>query len=246
VQSESTCGQLLRKDLLADSAESFRASHAKIYPKVRVVDLYEPKNSARNAKLAGPDTEGPQGDAVVEESVAYAHYDRESKIASLAALRRIGGIRGELAVASLGRSYVQNCWRVDRRWTSGLHVLWWTLERLGKPPSEPEPRDLRDIEGLALTRAVSIAKWTTVALGVYLVSDVGAFAASAGDDVGRLSDLADQALGAVEPGDGDGLARWLGTHASRYRRALPPERYDELAAALHRSRGARARPRKAR
>ncbi len=237
MQTESTCGQLLRKDLLADSAKVFGASHAKAYPAARVVDLYEPRNAARSASLVGPPAEGPPGDEVVEETVAYASYERDSKIASLAALRRIGGIRGDVAMASLGRSYVQNCWQRHRRWTSGLHLLWWTLERLGRAPSEPQASDLRDVDGLPLPRAVSIAKWTTVALGVYLVSDIGAFASAAGDEVGRLAELADKALGAVEPGDGDGLARWLATAGKRYFSALPPERYFELSAALHKSKG---------
>jgi hypothetical protein len=68
------------------------------------------------------------------------------------------------------------------------------------------------------------------------VSDVGFFAAAAGDDAGALSGLADSALAATEPGDGPGLARWLTERRPRYSRALPSARYEELARELHRER----------
>ena len=148
-------------------------------------------------------------------------------------MRRIPGIRGEIAMATLGRSYIHNCWEHDRRWTAGLHVLWWTLERLAAEPSEPQSVELHGLEGLPLSRAVSIAKWTAVALRLYLVSDVGVLAAASKDDVGRLADLADRALGAVEPGDGAALARWLAEDRPRYSRALPFKRYEAIAAKLH-------------
>jgi hypothetical protein len=235
-QSESTCGQLLRKDLLVESARKLRATHAKRFPKARVVDLYAPRSASRSAKLVEEPDAALRIDAVVDEAVGYARYEREHKIASLAAMRRIPGIRGEVALAALGRSYVHNCWERDRRWTAGVHVLWWTLERLDTDPSEPLPVELHGLEGLSVPRAVAIAKWTAVALRLYLVSDVGAFAAASDDDVGRLSDLADRALGAVEPGDGPGLVRWLASDRTRHRRALPAARYETIVADLHRSR----------
>jgi len=232
-QTESTCGQLLRKDLLMESARRLRETHAKRYPTTRVVDLYEPRNSSQNANLIEKPNGQLPSDPVVEETVAYARYARGSKIASLAAMRRIPGIRGEIAMATLGRSYVHNCWEHDRRWTAGVHVLWWTLERLGAEPSEPQSVELHGLEGLPLSRAVSIAKWTAVALRLYLVSDIGALAAASKDDVGRLADLADRALGAVEPGDGTALARWLADDRPRYSRALSLKRYETIAAKLH-------------
>ena len=104
--------------------------------------MYEPRNAARNAALV----EKPNGqlprDAVVDETVAYARYERRSKIASLAAMRRIAGIRGEVAMATLGRSYVHNRWEHDQRWTAGEHVLWWMLERRDADPSEPQSAEL--------------------------------------------------------------------------------------------------------
>lgn len=231
-QSESTCGQLLRKDLLVESARTLRSAHAKRYPKTRVVDLYEPRSAARSAGLVEEPNPALRRDAVIDEAVAYARYERRAKIASLAAMRRIAGIRGEVAMAALGRSYVHNCWEHDRRWTAGVHVLWWTLERLDAAPSEPRPVELHGIEGLPLSRAVAIAKWTAIALRLYLVSDIGVFAAASQDDVGRLSNLADRALGAVEPGDGAGLLRWLTSERPRYGRALPMARYEAIVAEL--------------
>jgi hypothetical protein len=174
---------------------------------------------------------------VVDEAVAYARYERERKIASLAAFRRVPGIRADLALASLGRAYVSWCWERDRRWTSGLHVLWWSISRLAEIPSDPGPTELHETDsGVPLGRLVSIAKWTVMVLRLYLVSDIGRNAQRADDEAGILAELTDEALAATAPGDAAGLAKWLRGKSARVTRALPEKRYEELASALRRRR----------
>ncbi len=227
--SETTCGRLLRKDLLAASARTLRERHASTYTPARVCSLHAPRSRADAAAL----TEEPNGhshdDVVLNEAVAYSRYESGTKIASLAAIRRVPGARADVALASLGRAYVHACFERSSRWTAGLHLLWWTLDRL---PVEPAVtfEELRDTAGLATDRAVSIAKWTVLALRLYLLSDIGWLAG--GDDVSALEPVADDALGATEPGDGAALLAWITANAGRIRKTLPETRYVELAKRL--------------
>ncbi len=71
-----------------------------------------------------------------------------STIESLAQLKRISGIRAELALLSLARGYVQNCVKRNGKWTSGLHLYWWTKSRLGEEP-EIKIADILSYTGLA-------------------------------------------------------------------------------------------------
>ena len=227
----TTCGQLFRKDLLVESARAFRTAHARRFSARAPVALWE------GAPVRVEKPNGQLGtDAVGGEARAYTRFDRGSKIGSLAALRRIPGIRAEVALHSLSRAWVTHCWEASHRWTAGLHVLAWGLERVAEAPAVPEPAELHDTTGIGVSRALSIARWHVLALRLYVIADIGTFAARARDHAGVLSSIADDALGATEPGDGEALLRWLGAHAARARRALPEKRYLELAKELRRPR----------
>ncbi|MCC6998978.1 MAG: hypothetical protein IT370_30475 [Deltaproteobacteria bacterium] len=228
--SETTCGQLLRKDLLVSPARLAQGHHRTRFASGRVCVLTQPRNQAlANALIQRPN--GHPSDQVVEEVVAFGLYRHNSKIHSIAAVHRIPGAKADVAMSSLGRSYVHRCHERDRRWTAGLHILWWMLQRVSERPLL-EPADLRGALGLALDRAQNIAIWTVLALRLYLITDIGSFAGQAHDDVGAFASLADQALGAVEPGDGSGLAAWLSSQKTAMTRTFPRKRYEELAAKL--------------
>lgn len=229
---ETTCGQLLRKDLLVDRAMLLQKVHQRRFRRDRVASLYD--DSAGQLLTEAPNGQLPK-DAVIEESVAFQRYARNTKISSIAALRRLEGARADIAMTSLGRAYVQNCRRRDGLWKAGLHVLWWTLERLHVEPPMPEAAALH-VERMPLERVSAMAKWFVITMRLYLVSDVGFFAAEAGDDAGALGSLADSALAATEPGDGPGLARWLTERRPKYTRALSSARYEQLARERHRER----------
>jgi len=217
-----TCGQLLRKDLLGPRAASERARHAQRFAADRVAYVAEPDVSTRDV-VEKPNGRMP-GDAVVDEVRDFGELD--SKIASLAALRRIPGARAEAAMLSLGRGYFRNCVEHGGRWTAGVHLLRWTLDRLVDKPAL-EPTDLREPLGPSLARTVEIAVWYVVAMRLALITEIAA-KAGPGDPVARLSPLAERASRATEPGSGFEMLGWLSDRAPSIRRALPLSRYETL------------------
>ena len=223
----STCGHLLRKDLPIEMAEAERDAHAKIVGSDHPYELHDIgiKKRARVEVVRGQ----LPVDAVVDEVVGYGQLG--AKIATLAALRRIPGGRAEVALSSLGRSYVSNCVRRDGSWTSGVHLLWWTLHRLPESPML-ELTDLREMNGLNVLRAYSIARWYVVLSRLLLVSDIGFHASKCGDDLGALSMLADAAISQTEPGSSSDLTEWLMSKRDRIQRIFPRRRYEQMANAL--------------
>ncbi len=62
-----------------------------------------------------------ESDPVSDVVAEYGEFD--TKIESISQLRRIDGIRAEVAMLSLGRGYVRRCVARGGQWTSGLHML---------------------------------------------------------------------------------------------------------------------------
>ena len=139
----TTCGNLQRKDLQRERAETERADHARTFSTTFVSDLTTGKRSALVEEGTHPIE---SSDIVLREVHSYGIV---SKIASLATLRAMSGVRAELALTSLGRSYFANCMRRDGRWTSGIHLAWWMLGRLPEVP-RIELQDLREESTLHL------------------------------------------------------------------------------------------------
>jgi hypothetical protein len=145
----TTCGQLLRKDLLIQSADRERRLHSKVYRTDRVSLVVAPEVDA--TYLTERPSEQVPTDAIVEEVQAYGAVDK--KIATMAALRRISGPRAEVAMLSLSRAYVANCFRRDRKWKSSVHLLFWTLQRLHEEPVFA-PTDLREPLSFSLSQTI--------------------------------------------------------------------------------------------
>jgi hypothetical protein len=225
----TTCGHHLRKDLLFDSAARERATHRKAYPEGTVVLVTRPGTSAgpdlaRKANGHLPD------DGVVEQVRSYG--DLGSRIATMAALHQIPGARAESAMLSLSRGYFRNCLAMGGTWTSGIHLLFWTLRRLDQDP----PIAATDVRGPlagSLEHTVALARWSLVALRLAFVGDVAQAALAEGDQTGRLTSLPGKAMAATAGGDADGLLHWLKASRPRWSLALSNRRYRQINEEIH-------------
>jgi hypothetical protein len=227
----TTCGQLLRKDLRAPGAVRAREAQRAVFRVDRISVLADPRRSAEKAALTEPAGSQMPDDAVVEEVMDYGLLD--SKLASLAALHRIGGARAEIAMVSLGRGYFQACIESKRRWTSGIHLFQWTLARLTDDPSLGAS-DLQGPITLPIQRLLDLSRWQIVVQRLALVADIADHAGREGDAaIGKLVELVERALIQTEAGSAESLLSWLRKRASKVRSAFPRERYDKLRKALH-------------
>jgi hypothetical protein len=226
----TTCGQLLRKDLLAREAGVEQAKHAAQYSASKVVVLTAPKAGAIEQGLA----ERPNGqlpaDPVIDEVRNFGSLD--SKIATMAALHRIPGCRAEVAMLSLSRSYFRNCTAHGGKWTAGVHLLEWTLGRLEREPVLAAT-DLQGPISFSLERTIAVARWTVVAFRLSFIADVAARARKERDSVGRLAQFVDDVIGVAPPDEPQKLLAALARRRSRWRRVFPEKRYTELREELH-------------
>jgi hypothetical protein len=166
-------------------------------------------------------------------ALAAREYGKfESKIASIAQLRFLPGIRPELAMMSLGRAYVNRCVQNNGPWTSGIHLIWWTRRRLREVP-DVKVEDLRVETPVPLSRQVELARWSIMMMRLILISDVASYA-SKHERVARLASFAEQAAastGELSPGR---LEKWIRrTGEDLFDAALPQRKYEEIAADLH-------------
>jgi hypothetical protein len=236
VPSQLTCGRQFRKDLPAALAARERDLHERRFSPSRVVRLSEEKKPVNGGYTS---TSSADLSALGEDPVTVAALEYgtlESKIMSLSQLRFLPGVRPELALLSLGRAFVNRCVHNKGKWTSGLHLVWWTRRRLLESP-EVRYDDLRVESPVPLSRQVELARWSMLMMRLMLISDVASYAEK-GDRMGRLASLAEQAAeetGALSPHK---LLRWIERKGDRLiDNVLPRRRYEELAAQLHKEEG---------
>ncbi len=226
----TTCGQLLRKDLLASSAAEQRTLHAHRFKETRVSVLASPTTDAASRGMTEKPNGHLPGDVVLEEVRSYG--DLDSKIATMAALHRVPGPRAEIAMLSLSRSYLSNCYEQGGKWTAGVHLAFWTLRRLTSPP-ELGATDLRGPFANPLAVVTAIASWTLIAFRLALLSDVAERARRDKDHaMARLQPLVLRAIEAA-PTRPDQLLARLRRDRRQWDAALTEERYARLRAELH-------------
>jgi hypothetical protein len=136
--------------------------------------------------------------------------------------------------ASLSRGYVANCVSQGGRWTSGLHLYWWTRSRLGDEP-QIAPSDMRTVSGIQLSRQIALTAWSIIMLRMTLIDDIAEHAASQGDRFGDVRGLLKKAAEDVQTFNIKTLTRWIhGTALPFLDRKLPYKTYVKLANELHR------------
>lgn len=229
--SATTCGRLMRKDLMLKSAKVEQHYHQARYARDGVYELEtgEATNggswSSKPSDLA-PLMRDPVGAAVAR----YGELD--TKIESLSQLSVMDGARAEIGLASLGRTYVNRCVENGGQWTSGLHVFWWIASRVAEEP-KIELEDLRETRALPLGRQLDLARWSIVMLRLTFLSDVGQHARSG--KIRTVRDLPERAAEATGDLSFKKLMSWVRKEGvTLLREALPESRYAKLSRELHR------------
>jgi hypothetical protein len=225
-----TCGRLFRRDLLLPEANAENEHHKQVFSSNHIVQL-RTKIDARSTGYADDDVSVLVENAPGKEVADYGRLG--TKIESLSRLSMIRGGRAELARLSLSRTYVRRCVQRGGPWTSGIHQLSWTIDRLLEPP-DIEFDDLRDDVPVPQTRQRELAQWSMVMLRLTFLSDIGHLAPIS-DGVAALRDLPEQAASAVHDIDFNALMKWVvqkGWAAAV--EAFPPDQYELLAHELSR------------
>lgn len=225
-----TCGRLFRRDLLLPEAAAESDHHQRTFSREHIVQL-RTKVNARSTGHADDDVSVLVKNAAGKEVTDYGLLG--TKLVSLSRLSMIPGARAELARLSLSRTYVRRCVQLGGAWTSGIHQLSWTIDRLLEPP-DIGIDDLRDDAPVPQTRQRELAQWSIVMLRLTFLSDVGHLAPDS-DDVASLRDLPENAASAVDEVDFGALMSWVlqkGWAAAA--EAFPRDRYEALARELYR------------
>jgi len=232
---ETTCGRHMRKDLLFSSVETFNFHHRKRFTNRDGVQKLADLKPVSNGEFVATDTSFLRQDKVGEAAADYGDFD--TKIESLAQLRTIGTFRAELAMLSLGRAYTDRCIRRGGKWTSGLHLLWWTKRRLLEAElPDPAPSDFRYATAGSLERQLELASWSLLMFRLVFISDVGVHAAKTSDQVRDLQSIAERAAAGTETPNKRKLLSWLKTTGvPMLEQALPEKRYRAITETLLRS-----------
>lgn len=239
---ETTCGQLMRKDLPLDLAREENTSHRRSFPNPEPIVLIR-SGEAANGELSDrpSDIEVLRQDEIAEEVRDYGHLG--TTIESLASLGKRPDThtrpRAELAFLCLARGYITNCVeRGDGKWTAGLNLFRWTRNRLAKEPII-QPSDLRFENQLPLNRKVELAQWSLITMRLMFIVDLALLAQATEPDhpFGQLADTLDLAAADI---DGIHPARLLGWIDTRLRRrlnqALPSQEVERLISDLNTAR----------
>jgi len=231
VADKTTCGLHLRKDLTVDRAMEFSKVHKSSYTSDCVTRIVDVGCYGTDVSDSDKDKDHLRKDSVADVVVDYGELG--STIESLAQLKALAGARAELAMLSLGRAYVANCISNKGKWTSGLHMYWWSRRRLTDIP-EIKVEDLRSIGATTLSRQADLTSWSLVMLRLTFIEDITNYAGRQNDPLGKVRSLTEQAALALDTFSLCALKKWLKTEAAPQLDArLSRNRYVELAENLH-------------
>ncbi len=230
----TTCGFHLRKDLSVNRAQEVSVVHQKYYTNECVTRLADTGCYASDVSDSDKDKIHLRKDSVADAVVDYGELG--STIESLSQLRALSGARAELAMLSLGRAYVANCISRNGKWTSGLHMYWWSRSRLTDIP-EIKVEDLRSVGATNLARQSDLTAWSLVMLRITFIEDITTYAGQQDDPLGKVESLTEQAALSMDTFNLRNLKKWLNNEAGPQLDArLPHARYAELATKLHKDR----------
>ncbi|MCK5797680.1 MAG: hypothetical protein KAI47_10880 [Deltaproteobacteria bacterium] len=229
--SRLTCGRHFRKDLLLASAQQEAKQHSAHYSPAFVALVDGSRANGSTTTTSPKDVAQLKKDPVANIVVEYGRIG--TKILSLSQLRMLRGGRAEIALLSLARSYVRRCVQNGGAWTSGVHVSWWTKNRLAEEPSF-EVSDLRVETALPVRRQIDLAKWSTVMMRLVFLSDLGKYASNDRSRVKSLASLPEEAVIATGSLSPRRLLAWVKRHAlPKFEWALSEQSYARLCDNLH-------------
>ncbi|RWR51307.1 hypothetical protein EOW65_03835 [Sinirhodobacter ferrireducens] len=228
---ETTCGLHIRKDLGLARAQQVLMRHKEYYEADKIVRIESKAVVESDFSSSDKDVKILCRDQVGDAAVEYGLLG--SKIESLAQLNRISSARSDIAFSSLGRAYVRNCVRNGGRWTSGIHMYWWTKKRLENVPSV-EVGDLRYSGSLQLSRQTDLAIWSVMMLQLSFIEDIVQYADEQKDEIGQVKDITNQAALAVPIFNIRKLSNWIKNELFPALEArLDYKRYSEISRDLH-------------
>ncbi len=231
VSDRTTCGLHLRKDLTVARAKEVSEIHKKYYTSECITRIVDAGCYEMNVSDNDKDKDHLRKDSVADAVVDYGEFG--STIESLSQLKAIAGARAELAMLTLGRAYVANCISRNGKWTSGLHLYWWSRRRLTEIP-EIKVEDLRSVGATNLARQADLTSWSLVMLRLTFIEDITNYAGHQNDPLGKVHSLTEQAALALDSFSLRALKKWLKTEAGPQLDAkLSRDRYAELATNLH-------------
>ena len=229
---ETTCGLHIRKDLGLARARQVAILHSQMFKSNKIVRLTNNDEAASDVSDTEKDMEVLRTDAVGEAAVDYGSLN--SKIESLSQLKTLETVRSDIAMTSLGRAYVANCKKNGGRWTSAIHLYWWTKKRLTVIP-DLQVHDLRCGGPVNLSRQVELAAWSVMMMKLTFLDDIILHAREENDELGRVEDVTVCAAEAVQNFNVSKLSRWIGKELQPALEArLSIKRYAALANELHR------------
>jgi len=234
VADGTTCGLHLRKDISVNRAKEVSVIHNKYYNSDCVTRIVDAESYESDVSDSDKDKALLRNDSVADAALDYGELG--STIESLAQLKALSGARAELAMLSLGRAYVANCISKNGKWTSGLHMYWWSRSRLSDIP-EIKVKDLRTIGATNLSRQSDLTAWSLVMLRVTFIDDITTYAGQQNDPLGKVDSLTEQAALSMDTFNLRNLKKWLKNEASpQLDKRLSQTRYAELATKLHKDR----------
>jgi len=227
----TTCGLHLRKDLTVLRAKEVSEIHKKHYSAEYVSRIVDGKHHVNDVSDSENDITHLRKDSVADAVTDYGELG--STIESLAQLKAMPGARAELAMLSLGRGYINNCISKNGKWTSGLHLYWWSRRRLTEIP-EIKVENLRSVGATQLSRQSDLTAWSLIMLRLTFIDDMTIYANQQNDPLGKVKSLTEQAALALDSFNLRALSKWLNSEAAPQLDArLSVARYAELANELH-------------
>jgi hypothetical protein len=226
-----TCGRHLRKDLALPEALREQALHQQRFTGAHISVLRD--RTRANGELTSKAEKELATLKQDDVGVEVTHYgDLGTKIESLARLWYKPGARSEVARLSLGRTHVKRCVERGGSWTSGLHMLWWTLRQIDREP-EVKLEDIRVAAAIPMDRQVEIAGWSILMARLLFVGDIGYHGGNHAS-IRRLASIVEDAAAATKEIKFSRLMSWIRrTAKARMQEALPEATYEKLARGLH-------------
>ncbi|MFM8330218.1 MAG: hypothetical protein ACKN9T_00855 [Candidatus Methylumidiphilus sp.] len=227
----TTCGLHLRKDLAVLRAKEVSDVHKNHYSVELVSRIVDGKHHKTDVSANEKDMAHLRKDPVADVVADYGALG--SSIESLAQLKAMPGARAELAMLSLGRGYINNCISRNGKWTSGLHLYWWSRRRLTQIP-DIGVENLRSVGATQLSRQSELTAWSLIMLRLTFIDDMTTYANQQNDPLGKVQSLTEQAALALDTFNLRALSNWLKSEAGPQLDArLSDSRYANLANELH-------------